>query len=89
MHTDQGDSQPDRQPNRDRDQLQRSLEARKVGGRFAGCGLGCEGEEASVAEAGGELEEDAGDHDDEGVAAEETTVEIGDEADCECTVEMA
>lgn len=32
------------------------------------------------------MEEDAGDHDDEGVASEETTVEIGYEADCEGSV---
>lgn len=77
MYTHQRDPQTDRQPNRNGDELQRSLEARQVGRRFAGGSLGCEGEKTTVAETGGELEEDAGDHDDEGVAAEETAVEIG------------
>lgn len=62
MYNDERDAEADRQAERDRDELECRAEAGEVrrGGCLARGLLGYEGEQAAVAQAGGELEQDAG-----------------------------
>lgn len=81
------DEQSDRQSDGGLDELFGYSETRAVGSRL-GVGvragrLGCELEQTSVREAGRQLEEDTGDHDDEGGSSSELGVDSSQDTDHE------